>query len=222
MATNSPPLRHVVRVPARAGRVAHWPTWVPAPIRDTLVDHGVRAPWPHQVDAAELAHAGQDVVVATGTASGKSLAYQLPVLTALLADPRATALYLSPTKALAADQLRAVAELDLPGVRPPPLRRRHPARGTRVGPRSTRRYVLTNPDMLHRACCPATPAGPPSCAGCGTSSIDECHTYRGVFGSHVAQVLRRLRRVCARYGASPTSSCSPRPPWPTRRSPPRG
>ena len=75
--------------PPRAGRAAPWPGWVPAAVRDTLVDHGVRAPWTHQVRAAELAHAGQDVVVATGTASGKSLAYQLPVLTALAADPRA-------------------------------------------------------------------------------------------------------------------------------------
>src|SRR4029079_11306161 len=115
------PLRHVVRMPARAGQTAHWPTWVPAPIRDTLVDHGVRAPWTHQAQAAELAHAGQDVVVATGTASGKSLDYHLPVRTALAAAPRATALYLSPTKALAADQLRALAELDLTDARPPPL-----------------------------------------------------------------------------------------------------
>ena len=100
LASDTSSLRHAVRLPARVGRTAPWPEWVPAPVRDTFVDHGVRAPWTHQVRAAELAHAGQDVVVATGTASGKSLAYQLPVLTALAADPRAVALYLSPTKAL--------------------------------------------------------------------------------------------------------------------------
>src|SRR6187200_944768 len=103
------PLRHVVQLPARTGRSVPWPAWVPAPVRAALEEQGVGRPWSHQARAAELAHGGHDVVVATGTASGKSLAYQLPVLATFAAEPRATALYLSPTKALAADQLRAVA-----------------------------------------------------------------------------------------------------------------
>ena len=197
------PLRHVVRVPARAGRVAHWPTWVPAPIRDTLVDHGVRAPWTHQVYAAELAHAGQDVVVATGTASGKSLAYQLPVLTALAADARATALYLSPTKALAADQLRALAELDLPDVRPAALDGDTPL-DERDWARRHARWVFSNPDMLHRSVLPRHARWATFLRRLRYVVIDECHTYRGLFGSHVALLLRRLLRVCARYGAAPT------------------
>ena len=197
------PLRHVVRVPARAGRVAHWPTWVPAPIRDTLVDHGVRAPWTHQVYAAELAHAGQDVVVATGTASGKSLAYQLPVLTALAADARATALYLSPTKALAADQLRALAELDLPDVRPAALDGDTPL-DERDWARRHARWVFSNPDMLHRSVLPRHARWATFLRRLRYVVIDECHTYRGLFGSHVALLLRRLLRVCARYGATPT------------------
>ena len=192
-----------MRVPARAGRTARWPDWVPAPIRDTLVDHGVRAPWTHQVRAAELAHAGQDVVVATGTASGKSLAYQLPVLTALAADPRATALYLSPTKALAADQLRALAELDLPDVRPAALDGDTPL-DERDWARRHARWVFSNPDMLHRSVLPRHARWATFLRRLRYVVLDECHTYRGVFGSHVALLLRRLLRVCARYGAAPT------------------
>src|SRR5207245_7394294 len=92
--------------------------WVAPQLRDRLEDRGVGAPWRHQVEAAELARAGQNVVVATGTASGKSLAYQLPALTRLTEDPRACVLYLAPTKALARDQLAAVATLADPSVRP--------------------------------------------------------------------------------------------------------
>ncbi|MDN5860328.1 MAG: DEAD/DEAH box helicase, partial [Pseudonocardia sp.] len=98
-------LRHVVHLPPRAATTAPWPAWTPDPVRAALAARGVSTPWSHQVEAAQLAHAGRDVIVATGTASGKSLAYQLPVLADLVADPLATALYLAPTKALAADQL---------------------------------------------------------------------------------------------------------------------
>lgn len=199
----SSPLRHAVRLPRRDGRTAPWPEWVPAPIRDTFVDHGVRAPWTHQVRAAELAHAGQDVVVATGTASGKSLAYQLPVLTALAADPRAVALYLSPTKALAADQLRALAELDLPDVRPAALDG-DTSLDERDWARRHARWVFSNPDMLHRSVLPRHARWAGFLRKLRYVVIDECHTYRGVFGSHVALLLRRLLRLCARYGSAPT------------------
>lgn len=113
------PVTHVERVPARPGVPAPWPSWAPPELRAAFARRGVGAPWQHQAQAATLAYEGEHVVVATGTASGKSLAYQLPALATLLADPRATVLYLAPTKALAADQLRAVAALELEGYAPP-------------------------------------------------------------------------------------------------------
>src|SRR5829696_3081532 len=201
--TPSCPVTHVEDVPARPGRSVDWPEWVPELLVDRLVARGIARPWEHQAAAASLAWSGRSVVVATGTASGKSLAYQLPVLSALLADEKATALYLAPTKALAADQLRSLRSLVLSSIRAAsfdgdtePLER--------DWVRAHSRLVLTNPDMLHRGILPSH--------GRWTSFLrrlrfvvwDECHTYRGVFGSHVAHVLRRLRRICATYGAYPT------------------
>ena len=104
-------LTHIERVPARAGAYADWPSWTSEGLREAFRGRGVDRPWTHQASAADLAHRGSHVVVSTGTGSGKSMAYQLPVLTALSMDARATALYIAPTKALAADQLRAIAEL---------------------------------------------------------------------------------------------------------------
>ena len=140
--------------------------------------------------------------MSTGTASGKSLAYQLPALSALLADERATALYLAPTKALATDQLRAVRALNLVAVRAATYDGDTP-REEREWVRRHGRLVLTNPDMLHRGILPRHGDWAPFLRGLRYVVVDECHSYRGVFGSHVAQVLRRLRRVCARYGSSP-------------------
>src|SRR5690606_29072638 len=141
-------ITHVERLPARAGTTAPWPAWVPEPLRQALAERGVDAPWHHQAEAADLAWRGRHVVVATGTASGKSLAYLLPVLSTLLTDPRATALYLAPTKALAADQLRAVQRLGLPGVRAACYDGDTP-REEREWIRAHATLVLTNPDMLH-------------------------------------------------------------------------
>ncbi|MDT7581906.1 MAG: box helicase protein [Pseudonocardiales bacterium] len=147
------PLRHVVHQPARAGRTVPWPSWAPPAVRAALGERGITQPWSHQAQAAELAHAGRDVVVATGTASGKSLAYQLPVLAAFDTDPRATALYLSPTKALAADQLRAVTGLGLPDVRATPFDGDTPL-AERDWARQHGRWLFSNPDMLHRSVLP--------------------------------------------------------------------
>ncbi|MEE6261279.1 DEAD/DEAH box helicase [Plantactinospora sonchi] len=199
------PVTHVERVPARAGEVAPWPTWVPEPLRDALARQGVGAPWRHQAEAAEHAYQGRHVVIATGTASGKSLAYQLPALATLLADPRATVLYLAPTKALAADQLRAVASLDLDGVRPACYDGDTP-RAERDWIRQHSRFVLTNPDMLHHGILPGHARWGPFLRRLSFVVVDECHTYRGVFGSHVAHVLRRLRRQVARYPGTTSSS----------------
>nr|WP_308282731.1 DEAD/DEAH box helicase [Pseudonocardia nigra] len=197
------PLRHAVRLPERAGHAVDWPEWVPADVREALVGRGVTAPWSHQAEVASLAHAGHDVVVATGTASGKSLAYQLPVLARFAEEPRATALYLSPTKALAADQLRAVDALGLPGVRTAPLDGDTPAEA-RDWARRHGRWLFSNPDMLHRSVLPAHGRWAAFLRKLRFVVVDECHTYRGVFGSHVALLLRRLLRVCARYGSRPT------------------
>ncbi len=203
-------LRHVEQVRARVGRPAPWPDWVDNPLVQALSDVGVSRPWEHQVAAAELVHAGRHVVVATGTASGKSLAYLLPALVSVrraaatgLGARRPTALYLAPTKALAADQLSGLAALRLPDLRAaaydgdtPPDERRWV--------RDHASYVLTNPDLLHHSLLPGHQRWARFLRGLDIVVIDECHHYRGVFGSHVAAVLRRLRRVAAHYGADPT------------------
>ena len=201
--TRAERVTHVEQVPARTGRTTAWPEWAAPLLVQRLALAGVTAPYEHQAAAAELAWAGQSVVVATGTASGKSLAYQLPVLSSQLLDDRATALYLSPTKALATDQLRSVRALNLMDVRAATYDG-DTAREERDWVRRHARLVLTNPDMLHRGVLPRHSTFATFLRGLRFVVIDECHTYRGVFGSHVAQVLRRLRRVCARYGSNPT------------------
>ncbi len=199
---------HLETLPARAGHRAPWPDWAPLPVVEAFAARGVTSPWTHQAAAAGAAHAGRHVVVSTGTASGKSLAYQLPALTDVLAarGPRgqrgAGVLYLAPTKALAQDQLAALERLAL-GVRATT----HDGDSTpeqRAWARDHAEYVLTNPDMLHRSLLPGHERWARFWGALRYVVVDECHHYRGVFGAHVAQVLRRLRRVCARYGASPT------------------
>ncbi len=195
-------IRHVEHLAPRAGRTAPWPGWVPAELRSALQKSGIELPWTHQAAVADLAHRGRHVVVSTGTASGKSLAYQLPGFAALLADPRATVLYLAPTKALAADQYESLAALPLPGIRPAvydgdtPMDERDWVRGHA-------RWVLTNPDMLHRSVLPHHGRWSRVLRRLTLVVVDECHSYRGVFGSHVALVLRRLRRLARAYGSDP-------------------
>ncbi|HEX5541060.1 MAG TPA: DEAD/DEAH box helicase [Micromonospora sp.] len=198
------PVTHVERVAARAGVAVPWPDWVPEPLRVALAGRGIDAPWQHQATAAELAYSGRHVVVATGTGSGKTLAYQLPALAALLTDPRATVLYLAPTKALAADQLRAITELGLDGVRPA-CYDGDTARDEREWIRRHSRFILTNPDMLHHGILPRHANWAAFLRRLAYVVVDECHVYRGVFGSHVAHVLRRLRRQTARYGGHPAA-----------------
>jgi DEAD/DEAH box helicase domain-containing protein len=202
-------LVHVERVPARAGRSVPWPDWVHHDLVDVLVKAGVEQPWSHQVEAAEHVRSGRSTVVSTGTASGKSLAYLLPALTDVLdaadrggvATPPTT-LYLSPTKALAADQLRAVTALGLEPVRAATYDGDTPME-SRDWVRQHAAYVLSNPDMLHRSLLPGHPRWARFLRDLRYVVVDECHRYRGVFGSHVAAVLRRLRRVCAHYGSDP-------------------
>ena len=197
------PVTHVEQVPPRPGRPADWPDWAPELLVDRFRARGIVRPWEHQAAAAALAHAGQSVVISTGTASGKSLAYQLPVLSTLLTDGKTAALYLSPTKALAADQLRSLRSLVLPDIRAAAFDGdTEPSERDWV--RAHSRLVLTNPDMLHRGILPSHARWATFLRRLKYVVVDECHTYRGVFGSHVAHVLRRLRRICASYGAYPT------------------
>ena len=196
-------MTHVEQVPPRPGRPADWPDWAPELLVDRFRARGIVRPWEHQAAAAALAHAGQSVVISTGTASGKSLAYQLPVLSTLLTDGKTAALYLSPTKALAADQLRSLRSLVLPDIRAAAFDGdTEPSERDWV--RAHSRLVLTNPDMLHRGILPSHARWATFLRRLRYVVVDECHTYRGVFGSHVAHVLRRLRRICASYGAYPT------------------
>ncbi|MWA06885.1 DEAD/DEAH box helicase [Actinomadura sp. LD22] len=201
-------ITHVERVPAREGRRTGWPAWSPPLLVDRLAAAGIAAPWEHQAAAAEHARAGRSVIVATGTASGKSLAYLLPSIEAIYAgedDHRreGTVLYLSPTKALAADQLRALRGLRLTRVRAATYDGDTP-QDERSWVRQHANYVLTNPDMLHRSILPGHSRWSSFLRRLRYVVVDEAHGYRGVFGSHVAQILRRLRRICARYHASPT------------------
>jgi DEAD/DEAH box helicase domain-containing protein len=193
---------HVEHVPARSGRTVPWPAWVAPLLVDRLALAGIAAPYEHQASAATHAWEGRNVVVATGTASGKSLAYLLPVVTAAIEDQRATALYLSPTKALAMDQLRAVRSLTVTQLRAATFDGDTP-QTERDWVRAHANLVLTNPDMLHRALLPQHTRWSRFFKGLRYVVVDECHGYRGVFGSHVAQILRRLRRICAKYGSSP-------------------
>lgn len=199
-------LTHIAEIPARKAVIAEWPEWAPSAVVDALRAEGIDRPWSHQAETADLAFAGQHVVVSTGTASGKSLGYQLPVLTALHEDPRATALYLAPTKALGADQLRAAGAL----TRHDPLRKIAVAAYDGDTPteirqwvRAEARWLFTNPDMLHLSLLRSHRRWARLLRRLRYVVVDECHAYRGVFGSHVALVLRRLRRLAEYYGADP-------------------
>ncbi len=195
-------LTHVRSLPRRDGETAPWPAWVPEPLRNALHGRGVTALWSHQVEAANAAHTGEHVVLATSTASGKSVAYLLPVLTRLLTDHRATAIYLAPTKALAADQARVVESLDLPDIAASAFDG-DTQHGERDWIRAHARLIYTNPDMLHRSILPGHSHWRRFLRRLSFVVIDECHGYRGVFGSHVAQVVRRLRRVVTLTGGPP-------------------
>lgn len=201
-------LAHLEQVPPREAVFADWPTWASADVVAAFVARGIERPWQHQAVAAEAAHEGTHVIVSTGTASGKSLAYQLPALTAIRdgRGPRgergAGVLYLAPTKALAQDQLTGLRELgvDVRAV----THDGDSTREQRDWARDFGEYILTNPDMLHRSLLPGHQRWTAYFRSLRYVVIDECHHYRGVFGAHVSHVLRRLRRICALYGSSPT------------------
>jgi len=198
-------LRHVAEVPARAAEFGEWPHWVDPAVLAALRDHGVVTGWSHQVAAIELAHAGRDVVISTGTASGKSVAFQLPIMDTLARDPRARALYLSPTKALGHDQLRAAHSLcaAVPGLADAAPVSYDGDTGAEVRrfARERSRWLFSNPDMIHLSLLRNHARWAVFLRGLRFIVVDECHHYRGIFGSNVAMVLRRLIRLCERYRA---------------------
>ncbi|MDX6231395.1 MAG: box helicase protein, partial [Nocardioidaceae bacterium] len=205
-------LTHLEVVEARPARETDWPTWLHGPVREAFERVGVPTPWTHQAAAAQLAQQGQHTVISTGTASGKSLAYLLPALHAIetARGPKgqrgASVLYLAPTKALAQDQLATLRRLSRAAL--PDLRcSTHDGDSTpemREWTRDHGEYVLTNPDMLHHSLLPGHARWSRFFGSLRYVVVDECHHYRGVFGAHVAQILRRLRRVAALHGAHPT------------------
>ncbi len=196
-------------IPAEPPRFEAWPPNLDPRVTEALKRRGIARPYTHQAQAIDHALAGDDTVVVTPTASGKTLCYNVPVLESILRDPDARALYLFPTKALAQDQLNELheliteAEIDVKtftydGDTSPAERRRV---------RTAGHVVLTNPDMLHTAILPHHTKWVRLFENLKYIVIDELHTYRGVFGSHVGNVLRRLQRICRFYGAEPTFIC---------------
>jgi DEAD/DEAH box helicase domain-containing protein len=196
-------LQAVEALPARRARTTDVPDWVPPLVVQRLRLAGIESLYEHQADAASRLRDGQHTVIATGTASGKSLCYQLALCTEVLTDDRSTALYLAPTKALARDQVRALRDFTLPQVRAAAYDGDLP-RAERDAIRRTANVLLTNPDMLHIGILPHHRRWGDFLHRLSLVVVDECHVARGVFGSHVAMILRRLRRLCAYYGSDPT------------------
>jgi DEAD/DEAH box helicase domain-containing protein len=200
---------HHELIPARPAVTVPLPEWLDPRIRRALVTRGIEELYVHQAQAIEAVRSGEDVVVVTPTASGKTLCYALPVLQAIADDPAARALFLFPTKALGQDQVAEFAALarsaqlevstaTYDGDTPAPIRSAIRVAG---------QVVVTNPDMLHAAILPHHTKWFQLFEQLRVIVIDELHTYRGVFGSHVANVLRRLLRLCAHYGSSPVIVC---------------
>jgi DEAD/DEAH box helicase domain-containing protein len=200
-----PSVTSVQRISARPARFGNWPETLSPRIVEALARRGIERPFSHQAAAIARTLGGEDVVVVTPTASGKTLCYNAPVLQTILADPEARALYLFPTKALAQDQLAelralvdevgaSVGTFTYDGDTPSNARR---------AVRQAGHIVVSNPDMLHSGILPHHTQWRRLFSSLRYVVVDELHVYRGVFGSHVANVLRRLQRICAHYGSSP-------------------
>jgi DEAD/DEAH box helicase domain-containing protein len=200
---------HHETIEARPPAFAPFPDWLAPAIRGGLASRGIEELYAHQAEAIEAVHAGEDVVVVTPTASGKSLCYTLPILQSLAEDPAARSLLLFPTKALGQDQVAEITELarassldvraaTYDGDTPAPIRQ---------AIRTAGQVVVSNPDMLHSAILPHHTKWYELFEQLRFVVVDELHTYRGVFGSHVANVLRRLLRICAHYGSHPVVVC---------------
>ena len=200
------------RFPAELAQFTDYPGGIDGRLRTALAAGGIARPYVHQAEAMAHVVEGRHVVTITATASGKTLCYNAPVLSAILRDPATRALYLFPTKALAQDQLAelltltarlaehaSICTFTYDGDTPQDARR---------AVRGLAHLVLSNPDMLHSGILPHHPRWAKLFENLRYVVIDELHAYRGVFGSHLANILRRLRRVCAHYGSSPVFICS--------------
>jgi DEAD/DEAH box helicase domain-containing protein len=192
-------LAHLTTEPARDPRLAPLPEDLHPRVQEALPFDGL---YSHQRAVWDATRAGEHVIVTTGTASGKSLAFNLPVLDALAEEPKLRALYLYPTKALAQDQARALRELHIPRLKPAIYDGDTPSE-ERWQVRKWANVILTNPDMLHVGVLPHHDRWGDVLQNLRYVVVDEAHVYRGVFGSHVGNVLRRLRRAAAIYGAEP-------------------
>ncbi len=194
----------------RAAELAPLPQDLAPGLRAALAQRGIESLYRHQAEAISAARAGRHVVVATPTASGKSLTFHLPVLQALHEDPGACALFLYPTKALSRDQEHALRQLAADaGLNAPAIvfDGDTPADARRSA-RESGRIILTNPDMLHSGILPNHPGWARVLQGLRYVVLDELHTYRGVFGSHMSHVLARLRRLARFHGSEPTNICA--------------
>ncbi|HEX8753159.1 MAG TPA: DEAD/DEAH box helicase [Solirubrobacterales bacterium] len=187
--------------PERPAKPVELPTSLDPGFAAALARAGIESLYTHQLQALEAA-GRSNLVITSGTASGKSLAFNLPVLDGIARDSKQRALYLYPTKALAQDQARKLAQLRPPGLREAIYDGDTP-REERPAIRRRSNLVLTNPDMLHVGILPSHKGWGDFLANLGWVVVDEAHTYRGVFGSHVANVLRRLRRIARAYGSEP-------------------
>jgi DEAD/DEAH box helicase domain-containing protein len=195
-------IAYVNTEPAREARLAPLPDELHPRVRDALAAQGIAELYTHQRAAWDAAAHGDHFVVTTGTASGKTLAFNLPVLDAIAREPKQRALYLYPTKALAQDQLRSLSGFRLPKLRAA-IYDGDTESERRWQIRKWANLVLTNPDMLHVGVLPHHDRWGDVLANLRYVIVDEAHVYRGVFGSHVANVLRRLRRLAKIYGAEP-------------------
>src|SRR3954451_16347395 len=195
-------LAYLATEPAREAELVDLPPGLDRRVRQALAAQGIDRLYSHQAHAWLAAAHGRNLIVTTGTASGKTLAFNLPVLDAIAREPKHRALYLYPTKALAQDQLRGLTELGVPRVRAAIYDGDTPGE-RRWQIRKWANVILTNPDMLHIGVLPHHDRWGDVLANLRYIVIDEAHVYRGVFGSHVGNVLRRLRRLARVYGAEP-------------------
>jgi DEAD/DEAH box helicase domain-containing protein len=209
MADPDSPVRAIRRQESRPGQFVDFPESLHPDLARALRQRGIHQLYTHQSQALEHTSAGRHTVIVTPTASGKTLCYNVPVLQAMLSDPAARAFYLFPTKALAEDQLHELqAAVDATGV---PLKAftydGDTPQDARRAIRERANLILTNPDMLHAGILPHHTKWAKAFENLKYIVIDELHSYRGVYGSHLANVLRRLRRICDFYGAKPQFIC---------------
>ena len=196
--------------PAQPARYGPWPERISPVLRRALQQRGISRLYTHQSQAVEAVFRGENVVTVTPTASGKTLCYNIPVLNTILSNPEARALYLFPTKALSQDQMHEVHELSSATGSPIKVYTfdGDTPQSARKAIRSAGHIVVTNPDMLHQGILPHHTLWIKLFENLHYIIIDEVHHYRGVFGSHLANVVRRLQRICAFYGSSPQFICS--------------